>query len=208
MQHLYNSNKATLEKQLNLYGGKMWIQVLLIQPYMKSVDIKDPSRTVERYIKLQRKTHMCTFRGTYGHLFWRCIYYHALSAIILYNIRQSLIEIQTELRGWQINITKWPSRIDMREMRACNQHWKFNLNPNITDIPLSRYNYIFLGNYFYILSEYKLYIFKTSLVACIRKFANGTCLYSEIIFNQGLVSSLQKYINMKIDECMRTLNML
>ena len=36
MQHLSNSNKSTIEEQQKLYGGKMWSQVFLTQPYMTS----------------------------------------------------------------------------------------------------------------------------------------------------------------------------
>ena len=36
MRHLCNSNKTTIEEQQKLYGGKMWSQVFLTQPYMTS----------------------------------------------------------------------------------------------------------------------------------------------------------------------------
>ena len=36
MRQLCNSNKSTIEEQQKLYGGKMWSQVFLTQPYMTS----------------------------------------------------------------------------------------------------------------------------------------------------------------------------
>ena len=36
MRHLCNSNKSSIKEQQKLYGGKMWSQVFLTQPYMTS----------------------------------------------------------------------------------------------------------------------------------------------------------------------------
>ena len=36
MRHLCNSSQSTIEEQQRLYGGKMWSQVFLTQPYMTS----------------------------------------------------------------------------------------------------------------------------------------------------------------------------